>query len=266
MLTAEEIRAQQLKRLEAILARPVLWSVCGPDYEIAIRSQIGELSVIDEQGAEGGRWLDGLLRYHGESGVAGAFSAVFGLQGTQRNPYFDCEFLEEIGSVYARAMLHLGYLELERRLADTEWTTLREAVTEYDSKDCRRSDIVSRFGEPSLAVGERVLCYVAQASDDAWVYFDCFENQAPAAYDIEKGGLAHNPWVKDPLLRDVRAPAANFADSFVLTAWGKLVRWGPGWWIDHPRPDLDAKSAAIAAQLRRIAENDPSQSLGPRRR
>jgi hypothetical protein len=266
MRTSQEFRDRQLKRLVAMLATPELFSICGRDHEGALRAMIQDLSFLDEREDESQSWLDGLLYYHGKCGIEGAFSAVFGVEETQLGAYLRCLFLEEVGSVYARVLLSLGYLKLGRRLTEPEWTALCEAVPEYDSVDCRRSDIVSQFGEPSLTIGRRVLCYVADSSDGSWVYFDCFENPAPAAYAIDKRGLVGGGWVKDPLLRDIRVPAAHFADSFVLTAWGKLIRWGPGWWIDHPRPDSDAKTAAIAAQLRGIAESDPSQSLGPRRR
>jgi len=265
MRTAEEIRASHIRLLEGVLTRPGMWGICGSDYEGGLRTLITTLCFIDERGTEGSDWLKKLLYYHGESGIAGAFKAMFGPEGSRRESYLDCQFQDEIASVYARATLKLGYSKLKRRLTEPEWAALREALAEYDSVDCRRSDIVARFGEPGLTIGKRILFYAPETSDDDWACFDCFENPAPTGYAVGKGGLEHRGWPRDPLLRDIRVPAAHFADSFVLTAWGKYIRWGPSWWINHPKPDSDAKTAAIASQLRRMADDDPSKSLGPRR-
>ena len=266
MRTVEEIRTSHLRLLQAALARPEMHAVCGSDYEGGLRTLMGILCFIDERGPEGKDSLDRLLHSHGESGVAGAFKAMFEPDGPRRDPYLECRFQPEIASVYARAALRLGYSQLERRLAEAEWGALRESLPEYDSVDCRLSDIVARFGKPGLTFGKRILFYAPEGSDDEWVCFDCFENPAPSGYAMGKGTLDHKGgWPRDPLLRDIRMPAKHFADSFVLTAWGKFIRWGPSWWIHHPKPDSDAKTAALASQLRHIAENDPSQSLGPRR-
>jgi hypothetical protein len=50
----------------------------------------------------------------------------------------------------------------------------------------------------------------------------------------------------------------------VLTLFGKVLRGGPGWWLEHPE-GLSETKQAIAAQLRGIESRDPSQSLRPRR-
>lgn len=54
-------------------------------------------------------------------------------------------------------------------------------------------------------------------------------------------------------------------DDEYMTPYGKLLRWGAGWWL---RPDADDGEGAppgVADQLRAIDAGDPSWSLGPRR-
>lgn len=36
---------------------------------------------------------------------------------------------------------------------------------------------------------------------------------------------------EDPLVRAFRLPAENFESGLYLTLYGKVLRWGPGWWI-----------------------------------
>src|SRR5262249_25457767 len=47
-------------------------------------------------------------------------------------------------------------------------------------------------------------------------------------------GRATGTWWRDPLVRSVRPSSQPFEDGLVLTLYGMVPRWGPGWWIDHP--------------------------------
>jgi hypothetical protein len=64
----------------------------------------------------------------------------------------------------------------------------------------------------------------------------------------------------DPLIRSARFPAADFEAGLILTLYGKVLRWGPGWWIHQP-DGLTDEQQAIAAQLREVEAGDPSTSL-----
>ncbi|MER7450293.1 hypothetical protein ABTW96_08390 [Nocardia beijingensis] len=44
-----------------------------------------------------------------------------------------------------------------------------------------------------------------------------------------------------------------------MTLYGRVLRWGPGWWIHHPSETQTDEQAAIAAQLQQIESADPSQ-------
>lgn len=61
-------------------------------------------------------------------------------------------------------------------------------------------------------------------------------------------------------MRAVRRPAVDFESGLTLTLYGTVLRWGPGWWLDHP-DGLSNEQQAIAAQLRAVESDDPSQAL-----
>jgi hypothetical protein len=92
-----------------------------------------------------------------------------------------------------------------------------------------------------------------------WLFIDCHAD-CPSYYDA---GLGRYTAVRDiePLARSVRLSGQDFEAGLILTLYGKTLRWGPGWRIDHPRENWPAEKAAIAAQLREISAADPSQSL-----
>ncbi len=62
----------------------------------------------------------------------------------------------------------------------------------------------------------------------------------------------------DPLVRPLRLSSQPFEDGLILTLYGKVLRWGPGWRIDHPSPSQTPGQEAIARQLRQIRAADPS--------
>ncbi|MBO3749868.1 hypothetical protein J5X84_27625 [Streptosporangiaceae bacterium NEAU-GS5] len=82
--------------------------------------------------------------------------------------------------------------------------------------------------EPSLIVGHRVLCYAASGGL-GWVFVDCFT--LPGARYVPGAGRLEREADDDPLVRAVRRPAADFESGLVLTLYGKVLRWGPGWWV-----------------------------------
>lgn len=65
-------------------------------------------------------------------------------------------------------------------------------------------------------------------------------------------------------MRAVRRPAGDFASGLTLTLYGKVLRGEPGWWLDHPQ-GLSDEQQAIAAQLRSVESDDPSQARRPPR-
>ncbi len=195
------------------------------------------------------------LTFYGKLGVTGAFRAVFG---------DDHCYDDEVASVFARFLHHLGCLDLAGRVDEVRWRRIERAIADsYGERDVAMSEVITDFGEPSLRVGDRVLCYVDD-STGAWVSFD-FWQDFPHIYNREAGRYERYRWKDaEPLLRNIRIPATTFNESLVLTPYGKVIRWGPGWWITHP-PQGERTPTGVAKQLLDIQNADPSQSLGPRR-
>jgi len=240
-----------------MIERPNAWALDGRAVQTLVQGDLSDLCFIDEQDERCSALFESLTRY-GKLGVAGAFQAVFGEA---------CNYTAEVASVFAEMAWSLGYLEPTRRLSELEWRSLISSVrTVYDEVDLRRSAVLERVGDASFSVGDRVLCYVGP-NDSEWVAFDCWEEPV-TRYVVEDGHFRHNfrtEREEDPLLRNVRVPAPSFNESLVLTTYGKVLRWGPGWWL-HTQPARDLGTPeGVREQLQDINAGDPSQSLGPRR-
>ncbi|MEU1205118.1 hypothetical protein [Nocardia sp. NPDC005825] len=158
--------------------------------------------------------------------------------------------------MYAELYHQLGYLQVERRLDTDEWLPLTRVREWADDRDFRRSEVEAAFGTPSLRVGTRVSCY-APADDGPWVFFDTWDEPTPR-YSPGKGRF-DSECDPDPLVRSIRVPASDFESGLVLTLYGRVLRWGPGWWIHHASDAHTEETAAIADQLRRIENADPSE-------
>jgi hypothetical protein len=252
-----EIRQAKLDELKHMVRRPDMWAGDGRSAQTLIQGAIGDLCFIDEREAEYSAKCDVLYRY-GKLGVAGAFRAVFGET---------CNYTAEVASVFTEIACSLSYLEPARRLSAVEWQSLIASIHDkFEEVDVRRSVVLEQIGEPSFDVGTRVLCYAGPSNGD-WVAFDCWEETA-SKYIVEDGYLKHGFFAQreeDPLLRCVRIPADSFNESLVMTIYGKVLRWGPGWWLDtEPACDTEIPDG-IREQLQDIDKGDPSQSLGPRR-
>ena len=231
-----------------------MYATGGRGLEAAASSLLWDLCFIDEREADFEAAQEARHLY-GKLGVAGAFNALLGP---------DCPYIAEIASVFAKDFHRLGYLEVEPRLDAGAWKSLIEGLREsHEQSDCRRSEAVAKYGPADLVVDRRVLCYVSPAGEGDWVFFDFWEGPT-ATYVPGEGRLART-WNDDPLLRSIRIPADTFEGGLILTLWGKFVRWGESWWLDHPSesppPGWDPD---ILEQLRGIHAADPSQSSASR--
>ena len=197
----------------------------------------------DEYAAERER-----LRAYGKVGVPGPFQALFGEKG---------HYVDEVASVYAEVFHRLGYLTAVEPRDEPDWPAFVAGLRHrFAQGDHRRSEVESEIGRPSLAIGT-VWCYVPAGASGAWVFFD-FAVDRSLRYQRGEGTFRQTD--DDPLLRDVRLPAPTFEAGLVLTLYGRVLRWGTGWWTaedtePHAAPD------GVAEQLRAIEAADPSQAL-----
>lgn len=246
MRSPEQLKRQWLAEVKYRFARPEMYARSGPEMELVAGGRLRDLCYLDERDVDYEQ-VEEVVRGFGKLGVHGPFAAIFGAER---------RCTAEVASVYAEFYHRLGYLVLERLLGPAEWTPLTRLREWVGDRDVRRSEVEDAFGEPSLRVGKRVLCY-APADGGRWVFFDCWDEPSPRYVPGEgrfDGGLE-----TDPLVRDVRTPAADFEDGLILTLYGKVLRWGPGWWIHHPSETASEEEQVIADQLRQIDSADPSQ-------
>lgn len=230
-----------------------MWTSSGQAFDVMARGLLADLCFLDEREPDQDA-VHAVLRSYGKLGVAGPFIAMFGKDRT-------C--VAEVASVFAEQFHRLGYLQLTRLLDANEWDHLNAGLLRrFDGQDVRRSEVEASYGPPSLIIDKRVLCY-APADMPGWLFFDCFEDHGPGEY---VPGAGRYEWRRndDLLVRAVRRPAPDFEAGLILTLYGKVMRWGPGWWLDHPE-GLSDDQQAIAAQLRAVEASDPSQSLRKQR-
>jgi hypothetical protein len=252
-----EIRQAKIDDLKHMVRRPDAGAGDARSAQTLVHGAVIDLCFIDEREDDLRAVTEHLYQY-GKLGVGGAFHAVFG---------DGCNYAAEVTSIFTAIACELGYLEPARRFSADEWQSFVASIPEtFEEVDMRRSAVLEIAGEPSFVVGERVLCYVGPSPGD-WVAFDCWE-QPTTKYVIEDEHLKHLFLTKreeDPLLRDVRVPARSFNDSLVMTTYGKVLRWGPGWWLNtEPASEFNTPDD-VREQLIEIDNGDPSQSLGLRR-
>lgn len=245
MRSALELKNKWLAELPLIMARTGMYAMNGTHVQDVCRRLLDELCFLDER--DDGYWRDLMDRY-GSLGVQGPFLEMFGR---------DRNCTAEVASVFAEQFHRLGYLAVDRTLDEADWLAFTTAVRErFGTTDVRRSEIVAEFGEPSLVVDRRVLCYVPGDSS-GWAFVDCWTEYQRSYVPGE--GTYDTARDDDPLVREFRLPADTFESGLHLTLFGKVLRWGPGWWIHHPDDTVPAESQAIAAQLRQIESDDPSR-------
>lgn len=103
------------------------------------------------------------------------------------------------------------------------------------------------------------MCYAPADPATGWLFVDCHAEQV-SRYEPGRGRYTADRDT-DPFVRSVRLPGPDFEAELILTLYGKTLRWGPGWWIDHPGENWPEEKKAIAGQLRDIDAADPSQAL-----
>ncbi|WP_460359670.1 hypothetical protein [Actinoallomurus bryophytorum] len=249
MRSAAELRQRWLDLVPLMIARAGMYTTSGgAAVDIQLRGLLADLCFLDEREGD----LDStheVIRRYGKLGVVGPFAAMFGNEGN---------YVAEVASVWAEQFHRLGYLQVDRVLDARAWDQLITGLAEcFDGKDVRRSEVEATFGPPSLVADRRVLCY-APTDGSGWVFVDCYTEWTNRY--VTGSGRYEGERDNDPLVRSVRHPTQSFEAGLILTLYGKVLRWGPGWWQQQPS-GLTEEQQAIAVQLRRIEAADPSQAL-----
>ncbi len=232
-----------------------MYASTGVEMESRADDLLRNLCYADDRDPDYQAAREDLLSRYGKLGVTGPFTAMFDRERCQA----------EVASVYAEVFSRLGYLKVEHIPSPAQWAELTASLGELlDGKDMRLSEAERNLGPAPLTVDRRILCYPSPHPSDGWIFIDGHEQHAPV-YDPAVGRYV-GPDDHDPLVRSARRSAGGFEDGLVLTRYGKMLRWGQGWWIDHPDPAWSADTLMIAAQLRELQGADPSQQPGRSRR
>jgi hypothetical protein len=253
MRSAEDLRKRWLELIPAVIGRVGMYAASGREMQIIADRLLADLCFLDDRDADAEQERRQLQSY-GKRGVPGPFEALFGSPRCQA----------EVASVYAEVFHRLGYLAIDHPVNPQRWQELTGRLREwFEDRDVRRSQAEQLLGPPSLVADRRVLCYAAANPALGWLFIDAY------AEDVRRYDAGHGRYTADydtdPLIRSVRRSGPDFEAGLILTLYGKALRWGPGWWIDHPGANGSAERQAIASQLRDINAADPSQALRSRR-
>jgi hypothetical protein len=248
--SAEELRTRWLDLIALIMKRTGMYGATGGEIQLLARQLLMDLCFLDDRDADAEREWSRLLRSYGKCGVVGPFEALFGSPHCQA----------EVASVFAEVFHRLGYLTTGSLVSAERWQEMTAGLRErFEDRDVTQTEAERLLGEPSLVVDRRVLCYVPEDLVAGWLFIDCYTEQV-RCYDVGHGRYAADSAI-EPLVRSVRLSGQDFESGLILTLYGKTLRWGPGWQIDHPRQNQSGDEATIAAPLRGIRAADPSQSL-----
>jgi hypothetical protein len=244
----EELRARFLDTVAHALRRPGMFAIHDVDLDRFFGRLFADLCFLDgaDDREEGVR---NALTWYGQMGVAGPFRAAFGRDG---------DFRGEVASVWAEILTTSGYCTIAGSPVDMPWESLLDTVTEFDEQDARASDVRDRLGQPTLVIDDRVYCYAPADYHLPWVFCDfVFDRREAYVYGTGRNDESFDP---DPLLRNVRVPSDTFRDGLVLTAYGKLVRWGPQWWVSHASEPAYAEVEHLASRVRQVTLEDHARA------
>jgi hypothetical protein len=231
------------------MKRTSMYASTGREMQFLAGQLLADLCFLDDRDAD---WEQeqARLQSYGKLGVTGAFEALFGSPHCQA----------EVASVYAEVLHRLGYLTIASPVSQERWRELAGGLREhFEDRDVRQSQAEGILGQPSLVIDRKVLCYAPADPAACWLFIDCHPERA-TRYDAGHGRYTADRDA-DPLVRAVRVSGPDFEAGLILTLYGKTLRWGPGWWTEHPSESWPAEQVAIAGQLREINAADPSQAL-----
>jgi hypothetical protein len=236
----------------SVMKRTGMYAATGREMQLLAGRLLADLCFLDDRDADWQQERNRLQSY-GKLGVTGPFEALFGSPRCQA----------EVASVYAEVFHRLGYLPIASPVGQQRWQEMTGGLRgHFEDRDVRQGEAERTLGRPSLLVDGRILCYAPADPAAGWLFIDCHAEHA-RRYDVGHGRYTADRDT-DALVRSVRLSGPDFEAGLILTLYGKTLRWGPGWWIDHPDANRPADSSAIARQLREIDAADPSQALrGP---
>jgi hypothetical protein len=203
-----EARHHHRKRVNDVLRRPGMY---GRD-ETAEQLLLGAMAAVDGSSMRWNAEFDGLRERHAftATGVKGAYWHVLPADALR----------DATASIYAGIAHRCGWLDLDRTLSAAEYQRLAADIGEWVTEDRTLSQVISRFGAPSLWVGgtnlfwPKTLCYATASSEDELICIHLWNTFANADADGRQG--VH----PEPVVLAVRHRPGDFPSSFSFTPEG----------------------------------------------
>ncbi|MEV8326648.1 hypothetical protein [Kitasatospora sp. NPDC056731] len=208
--TAQEVREYLLTHLNDALRRPGMYG-----GETALRLYLDAVAFAADADQEWQEELKDLQTRRGSSstGVRGAFQDLWGdaHEGA-------------VASVYAEIAHRQGWLQLDRTLTSAEYDELRRISESWCREDRLLSDVVTRFGPPSILFGgnnpnyPKTLAYATDRRDDTLLCFHLWNSFATSPSSSSASVHA------EPVLWAFRDGGTLFTDGFTFTPEGSARR------------------------------------------
>lgn len=235
--TIESYRERTIEMLHYMLVRPAMFGR-GQGLEILFKQVIGDLCWIDEREQEFTAARNDLQQREvsRSTGVTGELRACL-------EPYLGRGLPIEDGLslIFGELAYRLGYVHLERVLTKAEWAGLRDWFDhELLIDDLRQSDVIRRFGEPSVRVGSGYWthCYASEDTSEGWL---CFEYATECRrWRDESGSHTEVLYGDDPILQSRRRTTGLFYEAMEPTPYGRMGSF-------HMEPLTTTKSGTAQA-------------------
>ncbi|MFE9796561.1 hypothetical protein ACFYRL_33065 [Streptomyces goshikiensis] len=208
--TAQEVREYLLTHLNDALRRPGMYG-----GEAALRLYLGAVAFAADAEQEWQEELKDLQTRRGpsSSGVRGAFQDLWGdaHEGA-------------VASVYAEIAHRQGWLRLDRTLTSAEYDEIRRISESWCREDRLLSDVVTRFGPPSILFGgnnpnyPKTLAYATGRRDDTLLCFHLWNSFVPSPSSPSA------PVHAEPVLWAFRDGGTLLTDGFSFTPEGSARR------------------------------------------
>ena len=192
-----------------MLRRPGMY---GRD-ETAEQLLLGAMAAVDGSSTRWKAEFDGLRerRAFTATGVKGAYSNVLPADALR----------DATASIYAGIAHRCGWLDLDRTLLAIEYRRLAADIGEWVTEDRTLSQVIDRYGVPSLWVGgsnpwsPKTLCYATASPDDELICIHLWNTVANA--DTGAGRRGVHP---EPVVLAVRHRPGDFPSSFSFAPEG----------------------------------------------
>lgn len=208
--TPGDIRGYLLSQLGLALRRPGMYGneIAHRLYLDAVAFAHGQEQALDDEMAA----LRSRKAFN-SLGVTGAVESILGFTAS-----------DVMTSVYVEIAHRYAWLVLDRTLSPDEYDHIRRAVVPWCGQDRSKSDVLARFGPPSMVVGgsnpyfPKTIAYGSADLGSPLVFFHLWNGSIPGEPETWP------PPYPEPQLLAARCDGATFVEGFTFTPLGVRLR------------------------------------------